>query len=268
MPRKREPRPEFGLRALLVFSLSVGSVGRRDRAPTGPLHRPVHTCGGGGGGEGLISEPEQPGAGTAAEGRRRDVSSSPSSSPSRRRSWRAWPPAHAPSAAAAPGSGAPGGTQPAASSRTRSRRRPSRRRRKSPVPRRNGSVLAHAEAGELGRAGAGIYPSHRSKLVLRRPGAPAPSTPLVFTGERVVIGMVIAVSDHDGGRWRPRRALGAWAGAFSAVWCGFLLASRCRENTGHRARSPKAPHRFWRRAVSIARREFELQRRRVAFLSK
>ena len=67
---------------------------------------------------------------------------------------------------------------------------------------------------------------------------------------------------------RPRRPLGAWAGAFSAVWCGFLLASRRRENTGHRARSPKAPHRFWRRAVSIARREFELQRRRVAFFSK
>ena len=140
---------------------------------------------------------------------------------------------------------------------------------KKPVPRRNGSVLANAEAGELGRAGSGIYPSHRSKLVLRRPGAPAPSPPLVFTGERVVIGMVLPVSDLDGGRWRPRRALGAWAGAFSAVWCGFLLASRRRENiTSATARSPKAPHRFWRRAVSIARREFELQRRRVAFFSK
>jgi len=56
---------------------------------------------------------------------------------------------------------------------------------------------------------------------------------------------------------RPRRALGTWAGAFPAVWCGFLLVSRHREDTGRRARSRKAPRRFWRHAVSIARHEFD-----------
>ena len=56
---------------------------------------------------------------------------------------------------------------------------------------------------------------------------------------------------------RPRRALGTWAGAFPAVWCGFLLVSRHREDTGRRARSRKAPRRFRRHAVSIARHEFE-----------
>ena len=60
---------------------------------------------------------------------------------------------------------------------------------------------------------------------------------------------------------RPRRALGTWAGAFPAVWCGFLLVSRHREDTGRRARSRKAPRRFWRHAVSIARHEFERRRR-------
>ena len=107
----RVPRPEIGLRALLAVSLSVESVGGRDRAPTGPLRPPIGASGGGGGGQAPIGGPEQPGAGTAAEGRRRDVSSSWSSSRSHRRSWRACLPAHAPSAAAAPGSGAPGRLQ-------------------------------------------------------------------------------------------------------------------------------------------------------------
>jgi hypothetical protein len=52
------PRPEFGLRALLAISLSVGSVGGRDRAPTGPLRPPIRASGGGGGGgEGPIGGP-------------------------------------------------------------------------------------------------------------------------------------------------------------------------------------------------------------------
>jgi hypothetical protein len=67
-------RPEFGLCALLAVSLSVGSVGDRDRAPTGPLHRRVHTGCSDGGGGGPADAPEQSGVGTVAEGRRRDVS--------------------------------------------------------------------------------------------------------------------------------------------------------------------------------------------------
>ena len=66
--------PEFGLHALLAVSLSVGSVGDRDRAPTGPFHRPVRTGCSGGCGGGPADAPEQSGVGTVAEGRRRDVS--------------------------------------------------------------------------------------------------------------------------------------------------------------------------------------------------
>ena len=67
-------------------------------------------------------------------------------------------------------------------------------------------------------------------------------------------------SDDDGGR-SATAASARHVGAFPAVWCGFLLVSRHREDTGRRARSRKAPRRFWRHAVSIARHEFERRRR-------
>ena len=96
--------PKFGSRAPLAFFLVSVSMAGRDRAAAGPLRPPtgVHCSSAGGGGP--VGGPEQPGAGTATEGSRRDVSSSRPSCRSHRRSWRACPLMHALSAAAAPGS--------------------------------------------------------------------------------------------------------------------------------------------------------------------
>ena len=91
-------------RAPLAFFLVSVSMAGRDRAAAGPLRPPTGVRCSSAGGGGPVGGPEQPGAGTATEGSRRDVSSSRPSCRSRRRSWRARPPVHALSAAAAPGS--------------------------------------------------------------------------------------------------------------------------------------------------------------------
>eukprot|EP01046_Picozoa_sp_COSAG06_P004269 COSAG06_NODE_177_length_21031_cov_13.839528_8_plen_174_part_00 len=95
---------------------------------------------------------------------------------------------------------------------------------------------------------------HRLSTHRTQPSPPVGALSESDTGDSTKLQMTM-VDDR-----RPRRALGTWVGAFPTVWCGFLLAPRHHENTGHHARSRKPPRRFWRHVVSIAHHEFELRR--------
>jgi hypothetical protein len=95
-PKKRKPVIEAAARATGRGADTVGSVGGRDRAPTGPLRPPIRAGGGGGGGEGPIGGPEQPGGLPAEEKKACDRGGGESHRARRTQLRQSWRPATAP----------------------------------------------------------------------------------------------------------------------------------------------------------------------------